>query len=58
MSVKIPDFVQDFMKGKPGWVATASRDGMPNVAVKGSLQILDAEHLLQDFLNSRPPSMS
>jgi len=46
MSVKIPDFVQDFMKGKPGWVATASRDGMPNVAVKGSLQILDAEHLL------------
>jgi hypothetical protein len=46
MPVKIPDYVQEFMKGKPGWVATASRDGMPNVAVKGSLQVVDAEHLL------------
>ena len=46
MSVTIPTHVQEFMQGKPGWVATASRDGMPNVAVKGSLQVLDAEHLL------------
>lgn len=46
MPVTIPTHVQEFMQGKPGWVATASRDGMPNVAVKGSLQVLDAEHLL------------
>ena len=46
MPVTIPTHVQEFMRGKPGWVATASRDGMPNVAVKGSLQVLDSEHLL------------
>ena len=46
MPVTIPTHVQQFMQGKPGWVATASRDGMPNVAVKGSLQVLDGQHLL------------
>ncbi len=34
------------MTGKPGWVATASKSGMPNVAIKGSLRILDDEHLM------------
>ena len=38
MSVKIPANIQEFVKGKPGWVATASADGMPNVAIKGSLR--------------------
>jgi predicted pyridoxine 5'-phosphate oxidase superfamily flavin-nucleotide-binding protein len=46
MSIKIPAEVQEFIKGKPGWVATASKDGMPNVAIKGSLRILDDEHLM------------
>jgi uncharacterized protein len=46
MAVKIPDSVQEFMKGKPGWVATASKDGMPNVSIKGSLRVLDAEHVM------------
>jgi predicted pyridoxine 5'-phosphate oxidase superfamily flavin-nucleotide-binding protein len=46
MTVKIPPHVQEFIKGKPGWVATASRDGTPNVAIKGSLRVLDDEHLV------------
>ncbi len=46
MPVKIPVRVQEFMQGKIGWVATASRDGLPNVSIKGSLRILDDEHLL------------
>ena len=46
MSIKIPAEIQEFIKGKPGWVATASRDGTPNVAIKGSLRVLDDEHLM------------
>ena len=46
MSVKIPAELQEFLKGKEGWVATASKDGKPNVSIKGSLKLLDEEHLL------------
>lgn len=46
MSVKIPAELQEFMKGKQGWVATASKDGKPNVSIKGSFKMLDEEHLL------------
>ncbi len=46
MSVKIPAELQEFLRGKQGWVATASKDGMPNVSIKGSLKLLDEEHLL------------
>ncbi len=46
MSVKIPASIQEFMRGKLGWVATASKDGMPNVAIKGSLRVWDDEHLV------------
>jgi uncharacterized protein len=46
MGVKIPADLQEFMKGKQGWVATASRDGIPNVSIKGSLRLLDDEHLV------------
>jgi predicted pyridoxine 5'-phosphate oxidase superfamily flavin-nucleotide-binding protein len=44
--VTIPKHVQDFLPGKMGWVATASPDGVPNVTPKGSLRLLDGEHLL------------
>jgi predicted pyridoxine 5'-phosphate oxidase superfamily flavin-nucleotide-binding protein len=44
--VKIPAEVQEFLKGKEGWVATASSSGDPNVSIKGSLRQLDDEHLL------------
>ena len=46
MSVKISAELQEFIKGKQGWVATAARDGTPNVSIKGSLRVLDDEHLL------------
>ena len=46
MSVKISAELQEFIKGKQGWVATASLDGTPNVSIKGSLRVLDDEHLL------------
>ncbi len=46
MSVKISEELQEFIKGKLGWVATASADGVPNIAIKGSLRVLDDEHLM------------
>ena len=52
MSVKIPREIQEFVKGKVGWVATAARDGTPNVSIKGSLRVLDDEHLLFADINS------
>ena len=46
MSVKIPAEIQEFMKGKLGWVATSSMDNIPNVSIKGTLQVLDDEHVI------------
>ena len=46
MAVKIPAEVQEFLKGKVGWVATSAKDGTPNVSIKGSLRLLDDEHLV------------
>jgi predicted pyridoxine 5'-phosphate oxidase superfamily flavin-nucleotide-binding protein len=46
MPVKIPSELQEFIKGKAGWVATAAKDGTPNVSIKGSLRLLDDEHLV------------
>lgn len=44
--VNIPKNVQDFFAGKMGWVATASRAGIPNVTPKGTIKVLDDQHLL------------
>jgi predicted pyridoxine 5'-phosphate oxidase superfamily flavin-nucleotide-binding protein len=46
MAVKIPAELQEFLKGKSGWIATAAKDGTPNVSIKGSLRLLDDEHLV------------
>ena len=46
MPVKIPAELQEFLKGKQGWVATATKDGTPNISIKGSLRLLDEGHLL------------
>jgi predicted pyridoxine 5'-phosphate oxidase superfamily flavin-nucleotide-binding protein len=43
---KVPKEVQEFLPGKMGWVATATLDGVPNTTPKGSVQILDDEHLI------------
>ena len=43
---KIPKEVQEFLKGKMAWVATAAADGMPNTTPKGSVKIIDDEHIV------------
>ncbi len=44
--VSIPKHVQEFLPGKLGWVATASRDGVPKATPKGSVKLLDEHHVL------------
>ena len=44
--VDIPKQVQEFMPGKMGWVATATREGVPNVTPKGTVQVLDDQHII------------
>ena len=53
--VKIPQYVQDFFPGKMGWVATATREGVPNVTPKGSVKVLDDQHLIFADLFSLKP---
>jgi predicted pyridoxine 5'-phosphate oxidase superfamily flavin-nucleotide-binding protein len=43
---RIPGEVQEFLKNKMAWVATASLDGMPNTTPKGTVKLLDDEHLV------------
>ena len=42
---KIPQDLQEFIKGKMAWVSTASPDGTPNATPKGSVRVIDDEHL-------------
>ncbi|HMD84204.1 MAG TPA: pyridoxamine 5'-phosphate oxidase family protein [Terriglobia bacterium] len=44
--VSIPKQVQDFLPGKMGWVATATSDGAPNVTPKGTVRVMDDQHLI------------
>jgi hypothetical protein len=44
--VSIPKHVQEFFPGKMGWVATAAREGVPNVTPKGTVRVLDDEHVI------------
>lgn len=44
--VNIPKHVREFMPGKMGWVATATRAGVPNVTPKGTLKVLDDQHVI------------
>jgi predicted pyridoxine 5'-phosphate oxidase superfamily flavin-nucleotide-binding protein len=44
--VSIPKHVQEFFPGKLAWVATATPDGVPNVTPKGTVKILDDQHLI------------
>lgn len=43
---KIPREIQEFVKGQQAWVATASPDGMPNTTPKGTVRIIDDEHIV------------
>jgi predicted pyridoxine 5'-phosphate oxidase superfamily flavin-nucleotide-binding protein len=51
--VKVPKEVQEFMKGKMAWVATASPEGVPNATPKGTVRVIDDEHLVFADLFSR-----
>jgi predicted pyridoxine 5'-phosphate oxidase superfamily flavin-nucleotide-binding protein len=42
----IPEHVQEFFEGKLAWVATTSSNGIPNATPKGSVRIVDDEHLI------------
>jgi uncharacterized protein len=44
--VSIPKHVQEFLPGKLGWVATASKTGEPNATPKGSVKVLDDQHVI------------
>jgi len=46
MASTISKELQDFVKGKLGWVATADQDGLPNVTPKGTIQVLDDHSLI------------
>jgi uncharacterized protein len=42
---KIPQELQEFIQGKMAWVSTAAPDGTPNATPKGTLRVVDDEHL-------------
>jgi predicted pyridoxine 5'-phosphate oxidase superfamily flavin-nucleotide-binding protein len=43
--VAIPKDIQEFLPGKLAWVGTADKSGVPNLAPKGTLKVLD-DHTL------------
>ena len=49
----MPTEVQEFLSGKMAWIATAAADGMPNATPKGSVKVIDDEHLVFADLFSR-----
>jgi uncharacterized protein len=44
--VSIPKHVQEFFPGKMAWVATATKEGVPNVTPKGTVRVLDDQHVI------------
>jgi predicted pyridoxine 5'-phosphate oxidase superfamily flavin-nucleotide-binding protein len=44
--VSIPKHVQEFFPGKMAWVATATREGVPNVTPKGTVRVMDDQHVM------------
>jgi predicted pyridoxine 5'-phosphate oxidase superfamily flavin-nucleotide-binding protein len=50
---KLSDSIKETVADvRPALVATAGRDGKPNVSAKGSLRVLDDEHLAFADINS------
>ena len=42
----IPKHVQEFFPGKMAWVATATKEGVPNVTPKGTVRVMDDQHVI------------
>jgi predicted pyridoxine 5'-phosphate oxidase superfamily flavin-nucleotide-binding protein len=50
---KLPEEVKAMIAEiRPGIIATASKDGKPNVSAKGSFRVLDDDHVLFADINS------
>jgi predicted pyridoxine 5'-phosphate oxidase superfamily flavin-nucleotide-binding protein len=50
---KLSEEVKTMIAGiRPGIIATASKDGKPNVSAKGSFRVLDDEHVIFADINS------
>ncbi|MDR2611505.1 MAG: pyridoxamine 5'-phosphate oxidase family protein [Deltaproteobacteria bacterium] len=43
---KLTAEIKDFIAGKMAWVGTADKAGVPNLAPKGTLKVLDDENLV------------
>ncbi len=44
---KLSDIIKETIaEVRPGIIATASKDGRPNISAKGSLRVLDDDHLV------------
>ena len=43
---KITEQMKEMVKGQQAFVATATPDGIPSVAPKGSTRVLDEEHII------------
>ena len=43
---KITEQMKEMVQGQPAFVATATPDGIPSVAPKGTTRILDEEHII------------
>jgi predicted pyridoxine 5'-phosphate oxidase superfamily flavin-nucleotide-binding protein len=50
---RIPKEIQEFLIGKNAWVSTASADGVPNATPKGSVRVIDDEHIVYAELFSQ-----
>lgn len=44
--VVIPKEIKDYLTGKVAWIATADKNGVPNLAPKGTLAVLDDQSLV------------
>ena len=49
----MPQEVREFLKDKMAWVGTATSNGVPNTTPKGSVQVIDDEHVALADLFSR-----
>jgi len=50
---KLSEKVKETITGiRPGIIATSSKDGKPNVSAKGSLRVLDDDHVVFADINS------
>ena len=52
---KITEEIKAMVKGQPAFVATASPDGTPSLAPKGSVRILDEEHIIFSESSGKHP---